>query len=190
MPLFALLDRWLVPAPDERRVAWLADWKYAHRGLHGARVPENSLAAFAAAIDRGMGIELDVHRAGDGRPVVFHDWTLERLTGESGPLAGRTSVELGAIGLTGSDQTIPSLRQVLALVGGRAALLIEVKSRRETRIAPLCMTVRRELEGYRGPHAVIGFDPRVIRWFSRHSPQTPRGLSFTEAGDRTLLARL
>ena len=192
MPLspFALLDRHFAPAPDHRRAAWLADWTYAHRGLHGPGVPENSQAAFAAAIAKGMGIELDVHRAADGRPVVFHDWSLDRMTGDTGPLAARSSAQLAAIQLTGSDQTIPDLRGVLDLVAGRTALLVEIKARRETRIAPLCMAVRRELEGYRGPHAVISFDPRVIRWFARHAPLTPRGLSYTEGGDQTLLARL
>ncbi len=190
LSLFAPLDARFAPVPDPRRAGWLTNWTYAHRGLHGPGIPENSLSAFAAAVDRGLGIELDVHRAADGRPVVFHDWDLDRLTGERGPLAARPSIELAAIRLNGSAEAIPTLRQALDCVADRVPLLIEVKSRRETRIAPLCMAVRRELEGYTGPHAVIGFDPRVIRWFARHSPLTTRGLSFTEGGDRTLLARI
>jgi hypothetical protein len=53
--LFALLDRWLVPVPPAERVGWLRGRVYAHRGLHRAGVPENSLAAFALAIERGLG---------------------------------------------------------------------------------------------------------------------------------------
>ncbi len=158
--------------------------------MHGAGVPENSLAAFASAVERGFGIELDVQLSGDGQPVVFHDWELDRLTGETGPLAARAAAELGKVKLTGSDDAIPTLRQVLDLVAGRAPLLVEIKSRRETRVPPLCLAVRRELEGYRGPHAVIGFDPRVIRWFALYSPLTPRGLSFTDDGDKSLPRRI
>ena len=53
-------------------------------------------------------------------------------------------------------------------------------------VAALCMAVRRVLEGYRGPHGVMSFDPRVGHWFARHSPATPRGLVVTEENARTL----
>ena len=79
--LFAAIDRWQAPAPAEAKVGWLAQHIYAHRGLHGAGVPENSPTAFAGAVTRGLGIECDVQRSGDGQAVVFHDWDLERLTG-------------------------------------------------------------------------------------------------------------
>ena len=69
---------------------------YAHRGLHSEAVVENSPAAFAAAIERGMGIECDVQLAGDGRAMVFHDWELDRLTGERGPVAGQLDVAFDA----------------------------------------------------------------------------------------------
>ena len=54
-------------------------WCYAHRGLHSPdkSVPENSLAAFAAAADAGYGMELDVQLSKDGEVVVFHDDTLD-----------------------------------------------------------------------------------------------------------------
>jgi glycerophosphoryl diester phosphodiesterase len=78
------------------------------------------------------------------------------------------------------------LRDLLALVAGKVPLLIEVKSRRDTRIAALCLAVRRDLEGYRGHHAVMSFDPRVSRWFALQSPETVRGLVVSEEGARTL----
>lgn len=188
---FALLDSWLAPAPAAGKVAWLAGVTYAHRGLHGPRedggVPENSPAAFAAAMARGMGIECDVQWTGDGQTVVFHDWELDRLTTQSGPVGRRTAAQLGAIPLAGGADTIPSLRKVLDQVGGRVPILIEVKSRRDSHVAALAVAVRRELEGYRGPHAVMSFDPRVSRWFARHSPQTVRGLVMTEENDRGFL---
>ncbi len=184
--LLSALDPLFAPAPAPDRVAWLAGRTFAHRGLHGNGLAENSPGAFAAAIERGFGIECDVQRSGDGQAMVFHDWELDRLTGETGPVMDRTAAALGAIALTGSADTIPSLRQVLALVAGRVPLLIEVKSRKDHRVAALCMAVRRVLEGYRGPHGVMSFDPRVGHWFARHSPSTPRGLVVTEEDARTL----
>ena len=53
---------------------------YAHRGLHGAGVPENSLAAFREAVLHGYGIELDLQLSRDGEIMVFHDYNLDRMT--------------------------------------------------------------------------------------------------------------
>jgi glycerophosphoryl diester phosphodiesterase len=189
--LLSAIDALFAPAPPPERVAWLRSSEFAHRGLHGdgSREPgpvENSLSAFAAAIERGLGIECDVQRSGDGQAVVFHDWELDRLTADSGPVMARTAQALGATALTGSSETIPTLRQLLDLVAGRVPLLIELKSRRDQRVAGLCMAVRRVLEGYQGLHGVMSFDPRVSRWFAERSPLTVRGLVVTEDNARTL----
>lgn len=192
MPLspFALLDRRFAPAPDPARIGWIGGRQYAHRGLHGVEVPENSLSAFSAAIARGMGIECDVQRTADGQAMVFHDWELDRLTAESGPVVARNAAQLGAIRLAGSEETIPTLSALLDLVAGQVPLLIEIKSRADTRVPVVCLAVRRALEGYLGPHAVMSFDPRVGKWFRTHSPLTVRGLIITEENDHTLIGRL
>ena len=190
LSLFAPLDRRLAPVPDPARVAWMGSHAYAHRGLHGAGAPENSPAAFAAALARGMGIECDVQRSSDGHAMVFHDWELDRLTSETGPVAQRSAAQLATIRLAGSDDCIPSLHQVLGQVAGKVPLLIEVKSRVGTRVPALCLAVRRVLEGYRGAHAVMSFDPRVAKWFKVHAPLTVRGLVVTEENDHTLWGRL
>lgn len=187
---FALLDRWRSPPPDPRKVRWLSEYSYAHRGLHDAGVPENARSAFERAAMAGYGIELDVQRSSDGLPVVFHDETLDRMTAESGELARRSAAQLGAIRIAGTAQTIPTLRQVLADVAGRVPVLIEIKSSRDTRVAALCLAVRRVLEGYTGPHAVMSFDPRVSHWYWQHSPHIVRGLSITEGEDRALPGKL
>jgi len=184
LPLFGLLDRWRAPAPDPRKVTWVGQQDYAHRGLHGAGVPENSLAAFRAAIDGGLGIELDVQRAADGQAVVFHDADLSRLTCRSDKVSRLTAAELGRIALEGTGETIPTLREALRLIDGRVPVLIEIKTRRHENVSALCLAVRRVLEGYVAPHAVIGFDPRVCRWYRRFSPYTVRGLTITEGEDR------
>lgn len=191
MSPFALLDNWRSPPPEPARVGWLKDAAYAHRGLHGPGVPENSPAAFAGAIARGMGIECDIQRSYDGQAMVFHDATLDRLTAATGPVAAQAAEQLGKIVLSGGTDAIPTLRQVLDQVAGQVPLLIEIKSKREShvRTASLCLSVRRVLEGYTGRHAIMSFDPRIVRWFADRSPHTVRGLVITEEKNRTLFGR-
>lgn len=190
--LFALFDDWRSPAPDPAKVEWMGLWQYAHRGLHKARAPENSPTAFAAAMRRGMGIECDIQRSSDGQAMVFHDAELDRLTRAAGPVALRSADALGRIVLSGNKDTIPTLRQVLAQIAGRVPILIEIKSSRGDgrRVGATCLAVRRELEGYTGHHAVMSFDPRVVRWFADYSPLTVRGLVMTEEKDKALIGAI
>ncbi|HSG33620.1 MAG TPA: glycerophosphodiester phosphodiesterase family protein [Sphingomonadaceae bacterium] len=185
-----LLDRWFAPPPHQSRTAWLGRHEYAHRGLHSPGVPENSISAFAAAIARGMGMECDVQKSADGEAMVFHDWELDRLTDDQGEVVARSSGELARITLKGSNDRIPTLRDLLGLIRGRQPLLIEIKSKRTIQPDPLCLAVMRALEGYHGPHAVMSFDPRVVHWFRTHSPNTLRGLVVTEENARSLPWRL
>jgi glycerophosphoryl diester phosphodiesterase len=170
-------------AQRRSRLAGLISRPFAHRGLHGSGIPENSRAAFEAAIAAGRGIELDVQASADGRAMVFHDERLDRLAEAPGPVAERTASELSAIRLRGSDETIPTLDEVLTLVGGRTGLLIEVKALGR-RADGLSGAVERALRGYKGPVAVMSFNPEVGRWFAAHASATLRGLVVTEKGRR------
>ncbi|MGB7404326.1 MAG: glycerophosphodiester phosphodiesterase family protein, partial [Pacificimonas sp.] len=77
---------------QEARLAELSARPFAHRGLHAPDgAIENSLAAFDAAIDAGLGIELDVQLSREAMAVVFHDATLERLTDEEGAVFDRSA---------------------------------------------------------------------------------------------------
>lgn len=181
-----IVDRLKAPAPDPDRVRWLQGATFAHRGVHGGRRPENSRAAFAAAIAAGHGIECDVRKSRDGRAVVFHDAQLDRLTGLTGAIDALDVAEITAIPLRGSDEHIPTLRDLLDQVAGQAPLLIEVKTDPAHSVAALCLAVRRDLEGYGGSCAVMSFDPRVGRWFARVAPHILRGLVITEENARTL----
>ncbi|PTD17761.1 MULTISPECIES: glycerophosphodiester phosphodiesterase family protein [Sphingomonas] len=185
-----LPDALFAPAPAAERIAFLKGRRFAHRGLHGRGRVENSRAAFAAAIAHGDGIELDVQQSADGQAIVFHDATLDRLTGRSGALADLDAAALGRIALAGSDgETLPTLAEILSLIAGRVPLLIEVKSRHR-RPARLCAAVRDALAGYSGAVAVMSFNPEVARWFSIHAPAIVRGLVVTEEKDRNLPGRL
>jgi glycerophosphoryl diester phosphodiesterase len=152
---------------------------FAHRGLHGDGRIENSRAAFEAAIAAGSGIELDVQASADGEAMVFHDYDLERLTDGFGALRTLASAELKRIRLKGSEETIPTLAEILALIGGRAPLLIELKSP-DRRVGQLCRAARRALDRYKGPVAVMSFNPEIGHSFALQAPRLLRGLVVTE----------
>lgn len=164
------------------RADFLTAQDYAHRGLHGGGegLIENSLPAFAAALDAGFGMECDVRLSADGIAYVFHDDTLDRLTGKTGAFAGFSGPELDIIQLHGNGGPIPTLRALLERVGGRAPLLIEIKIDGIEPVGPLCAAVERDLRDYTGPVAIMSFDPRVSRWFASHAPGVVRGLVVTE----------
>jgi glycerophosphoryl diester phosphodiesterase len=152
---------------------WLSNRPIAHRGLHGPGVPENSLPAFEAAIDEGYPIELDVRLTADGVPVVVHDPHLERLTGTDLDLAELDFDEVRELELVGSSETVPSLEEVLELVGGREPALVEVKNtQRPSRLEP---AVARVLDDYEGEFAVQSFNPWTVGWYRRRRPEWPRG---------------
>ncbi len=152
---------------------------FAHRGLHGSGRIENSRAAFQAAIEARHGIELDVQVTGDGQAVVFHDEWLHRLSVGEGMVRGRSVAELARIQLRDSDETIPSLPAIMALIAGQVPLLIEVKSPNRE-VGALCRAVSNALKAYTGPVAVMSFNPEVGRWFAKHDPMRLRGLVVTE----------
>lgn len=175
----ALAGAWLFAifpgrCPAQAR-ARLAGRHYAHRGLYGAdgRPPENSLPAFAAAAAAGYGMELDVQLSRDGQVVVFHDDELPRMTGAAGRVDSRTLAELQELRLGGTEETIPLFADVLATVGGRQSLIVELKS--GPAWAELCEKTLALLRGYEGVWCVESFDPRIVGWFRRHAPDVVRG---------------
>lgn len=152
----------------------LQNRKYAHRGLHGNGVPENSMAAFRLALEKGYGVEFDVHLLQDGGLAVIHDSSLKRTTGAEGAVEDLTVEELGNYRLEGTDETIPTFQQVLALFDGKAPLIIELKAERGNH-ADLAQAVCRALEGYEGAYCIESFDPRCILWLRQNKPDVIRG---------------
>lgn len=153
----------------------------AHRALHDRKAGriENSPAAIRAAVEAGYGIEIDLQLSKDGVPMVFHDEDLDRLTREKGPVAHRTAAELGRIALKDSTDCIPTLAEVLELVGGRVPLLIELKDQtlRMTETDGALETATAEaLRGYAGEVALMSFNPHSIAHLARLAPERPRGL--------------
>lgn len=158
---------------------------YAHRGLHdnGSGLPENSMGAFAHAINRGIGIELDVRLTKDGRVVVFHDETLERMCGNRARVRDLTYEQLKAMRLSDTEYGIPLFSEVLALVNGRVPLLIEIKE--DGFDDSVCWKLAPILDRYGGEFCVQSFSPLMLRWFARHREDVIRGQLVTriEGGD-------
>ena len=152
----------------------LRGYCYAHRGLHGGGVPENSLPAFQMARDAGYGIELDVHLLSDGGLGVMHDSLLARTTGQPGKIEDLTTAGLKNYRLGDTDAPIPAFSEVLDLYAGRAPLIIELKSDGDN-YARLAETVCRALDGYSGAYCIESFDPRCIYWLRRNRPDIVRG---------------
>ncbi len=155
-------------------LAALRGWSYAHRGLHGSGIPENSMAAFRAALEAGYGIELDIHLLKDGSLAVIHDSSLLRTTGREGSIEDLTAPELKDYRLEGTDETIPLFSQVLKLYAGRAPLIIELKAAGSNHAA-LCEAACKAMEGYCGDWCMESFDPRCVYWLKKHRPDIIRG---------------
>jgi glycerophosphoryl diester phosphodiesterase len=181
--------------------SWLRKIPVAHRGLHdiGAGIPENSRAAFKAAITAGYAIECDVRLTADGVPIVFHDGDLKRLTGVEGHADRLTAAELTSLKLLGTGESPPLFRDFLDLVAGKVPLLIEIKNYGSEPAEALCAATWAILKPYVGRYAVQSFSPAVVAWFQTHAPQVPRGQiatdparlsSLDEAGRARLAAAL
>ena len=152
----------------------LDGWNYAHRGLHGKGIPENSMAAFKAALDHGYGIELDVHLLKDGNLAVMHDSLLNRTTGQPGRVEDLTTEDLGNYHLEGTEETIPEFMDVLTLYSGKAPLIIELKPT-DGNHAALAEAACRMMDTYQGPFCMESFDPRCVAWLRKNRPDVIRG---------------
>ena len=161
---------------------WLVRQPIAHRGLHdrAAGVVENSRTAACAAISRNYAIECDVQLSADAEAVVFHDFTLDRLTRESGPVADLRADRLERVALLGSADRIPTFTSFLATVDGRVPLVCEIKSRFDGDLR-LADRVADLAAGYPGPLAIKSFDPQVIIHLRSRLWSRPLGI-VAEAG--------
>lgn len=148
---------------------------YAHRGLHNndTDAPENSMEAFRKAVDAGFGIELDIQLTKDNIPVVFHDFTLNRVCGVDGKLCNYTYDELQRFHLYKSEQKIPKFEEVLELVEGKVPLIIEFKG--VTTDLSLCPIADKILSNYRGVYCMESFNPLMVTWYKKHHGEVFRG---------------
>ena len=150
----------------------------AHRGLHDAArgIVENSAAAFSAAIAHGYGIECDLRPADGGKPIVFHDETIDRLIAECGPVSALTPADLSVLRYRTGGEAIVTFAALLALVAGRVPLLVEVKSEWDPPDAAFLAGIAQLAASYTGPIGLMSFDPDVVARLAVLAPTVPRGL--------------
>jgi glycerophosphoryl diester phosphodiesterase len=156
---------------------WLTARPIAHRGLHDAArgIIENTAGAVRAASAAGYGVEVDLQISADGEAMVHHDDVLGRLTDGEGRLDRLSAAELKRVPFRGSSERMMTLGELCDLVGARATLLIELKSRfdGDKRLPERVAAV---LAGYAGPAAPMSFDPHQMAWLRYHAPRLTRGL--------------
>lgn len=152
----------------------LLGWSYAHRGMHSEGIPENSMAAFRAALEHGYGIEFDLHLLKDGNLAVIHDSLLKRTTGCDGRIEDLTTEDLKHYHLEGTAETIPTFRELLDLYNGKAPLIVELKPVNGNHAA-LSEAACKMLEHYDGVYCMESFDPRCVYWLKKNRPQIIRG---------------
>jgi glycerophosphoryl diester phosphodiesterase len=154
----------------------------AHRAFHDVAQgrPENSRAAIRAAIAAGYGIEIDLQLTADDQAMVFHDYSLKRLTGEGGVIRQRSSAQAQAIPLTGGNgEGIPTLAEVLDLVAGQVPLLIEFKDQDGAmgiNVGPLERAAASVLRDYPGDLAVMSFNPNSVALMGDLLPDVAHGI--------------
>lgn len=172
--LFLLYVLSLMGRKNHPALKKLQGWNYAHRGLHNDLRPENSMAAFRAALQGGYGIELDVHLLKDGNLAVIHDHCLKRTAGADINIEDLTTDDLSNYYLEGTFETIPTFRQVLELFDGKAPLIIELKPANNN-YAELVEAIMEQLGDYTGPYCIESFDPRCTIYLKKHYPKVIRG---------------
>ncbi len=155
---------------------------FAHRGLHHApAVVENSLASFTASLRVGAGIECDLRLTADDRILVFHDRDARRLCGSAEVIGRHTLIDLAHLRVGG--EPVPSLADLLALVAGRAPMLLEAKI--DGNVRRFGRALMDALDGYVGPFGVMSFDPRLMRWLKVHAPHVRCGLVVRDSLSRS-----
>ncbi len=156
---------------------WLTTSPIAHRGLHkGFSIPENSYPAFSQAIENNYTIELDVRLTKDKKIVVFHDKNLLRVCAVNKKIANQTYNNIKAIPLYNTTQTIPLLKDILALVNGQVPLLIEIKN--YGKVGEFETLLAQQLDEYHGKVAICSFNVEVVKWFKNHRPNILRGFIY------------
>lgn len=162
------------PAKKRGRIDEFKSQRYAHRGLHGNGIAENSMSAFRSAIEAGFGIELDVRLSSDGELVVYHDDTLLRVSGIDARVDSKTAEELSKISLSGTADTVPTFREVLQLVDGRVPLLVEIKE--DAGKYGVTEKTVEILRGYKGDFIIESFNPLSVGRVKKIFPEALSGI--------------
>jgi len=159
---------------------------FGHRGAcHAA--PQNTLAAFRRAAEMGAdGVELDVHLTVEGIPVVIHDERVDATTDGSGRVAELTlpqikELDAGArFDVAFAGERVPTLEEVLAEVGQRLIINIELKpsTRGSGGLEEAVVAVVRRM-GMLERVWFSSFKPYALYWIRQQEPSVPCGLLYS-----------
>jgi len=160
----------------------------AHRGVHNNKdVPENSMKAFRRALELEYPIELDVQLTKDNVVVVFHDFNLVRMANKTEYIQDMTYEELKKVQLLDTNETIPTLKEVLDLVQGKVLLDIEIKNTKK--IKEVCERVVQETKDYHN-FILKSFNPRIVKYLRKHYPNLEVGLLIADHYQNKVYDRL
>lgn len=149
--------------------------RIAHRGAKGYG-PENTLAAFEKAMAMGAdGIELDVHLSADGKVVVMHDATLDRMTGAAGTIAEMEWQSIQTYRVA-DHHPIPLLETVIELLGPGFFLNIELKV--ATAVEPVLAIIEAYVaKGFEYEQFLVSsFDWVALQEVRERQPKVPIGV--------------
>jgi glycerophosphoryl diester phosphodiesterase len=156
-----------------KEMNWMRTNYFAHRGLHDKTHPENTMAAFQRAVQKGFDIELDVTYTKDNQIVVFHDNNLKRLCRVEGNIQDKTFDEIKSLPILQTGETIPLLSDVLQTLPQETYYLIELKS--VTRYKSFVQSFIKLIDEFPITYAIHSFDPRIVYQFKKQSPHIIRG---------------
>ena len=149
----------------------------AHRGLHKNKIiPENSMLAFKAAIEKNYAIEFDINITKDNQIVVFHDDDLNRLCNKKENIEDVSYDFLKDLNLYESNEKIPLLKELLDEVAGKIPLIIEIKKHKN--IGLLENILLEMLKEYKGEYFICSFEKDILFWLEKNKPKERRGLIF------------
>ena len=149
----------------------------AHRGLHKNKmIPENSMLAFKAAIEKNYAIEFDINITKDNQIVVFHDDDLNRLCNKKENIEDVSYDFLKDLNLYESNEKIPLLKELLDEVAGKIPLIIEIKKHKN--IGLLENILLEMLKEYKGEYFICSFEKDILLWLEKNKPKEIRGLIF------------
>ncbi|MDR0752022.1 MAG: hypothetical protein LBF12_05540 [Christensenellaceae bacterium] len=154
----------------------LYDVPIAHRGLHGERIPENSMAAFENAVKNGYNIELDVRILKDGNVAISHDLNMKRMTGTKKKVRYLTTNDLKQEKYRlPNGESLPLFSDVLDMVDGKSLIVCELKHPPWMKNCRLEEKVYKMIKGK--PWVVIeSFVPLSVGWFKENAPEVTRGI--------------
>lgn len=157
-----------------------------HRGARNLW-PENSLQGFRNALELGVdAVEFDVHLTDSGELLVIHDATLERTTEGQGPVRALTPEARLNVRLKDSDETIPTLSEVLSVLAAADGLPLHVEIKSDETGTPypgIVEKVAAELaaKGLADRSYLTSFDVSVLEGCRRTAPDIARLVSVNAA---------